>query len=156
MIHNDLHVDEFLTFHLAEQLFGVSVLQVNDVLGPQRITRMPLAPPSISGVMNLRGKIVTAVDVRCCLNQKPRDDGGAGMSVVVEENGELFSLIIDAVRDVLSIDRSQLEAVPATLDPAWQSVASNIHKLPDSLLVILDVQQLLRMARDNPEKQGEA
>lgn len=151
-----VQIDEFLTFHLADQLFGVSVQQVSDVLGPQRITRMPLAPPSVSGVMNLRGRIVTAIDVRRCLDQPPREEDGKGMSVVVEENGELFSLIIDSVRDVLSIDRACLESVPATLDPAWQSVASHIHKLEDRLLVILDVRQLLQMAKDNTETAGEA
>ena len=147
-------VDEFLTFHLADQLFGVSVLQVNDVLGYQKITRMPLSPPSISGVMNLRGRIVTAIDVRCCLGQKPRETETSTMSVVIEENGELFSLIIDSVRDVLPITRGSLEPVPATLDSDWQSVASSIYKLEDELLVILDVQQLLEMARDITVVQG--
>jgi purine-binding chemotaxis protein CheW len=153
---NGVHVNEFLTFNLADQIFGVSVLQVNDVLGPQRITRMPLAPPAISGVMNLRGRIVTAVDVRRCLGQKARDEGATSMSVVVEENGELFSLIIDSVRDVLSISQEQMESIPATLDPAWQSVASSIHKLEDRLVVILDVRQLLQMTKTNTVTQGEA
>ena len=153
---SNVHVNEFLTFNLADQIFGVSVLQVNDVLGPQRITRMPLAPPSIAGVMNLRGRIVTAVDVRRCLDQKPRENADESMSVVVEENGELFSLIIDSVRDVLSIGQDQMESVPATLDPAWQAVASSIHKLENRLVVILDVNQLLQMAKTNSVTQGEA
>ncbi len=145
--NRDVH--EFLTFTLADQLFGVSVLQVNDVLSSQKITRAPLSPYSIAGIMNLRGRIVTAIDVRRCLGQNPRAEGEESMSVVIEQGGELFSLIIDAVGDVLTLNPGSLEKVPATLSPAWRSVASSIHKLQDKLLVILDVKQLLEMAKLN-------
>jgi purine-binding chemotaxis protein CheW len=137
---------QLLTFNLAGQLFGVPVLQVNDVLGPQRITKTPLAPAAIAGVMNLRGRIVTAVDVRRCLGQPPREKDSSDMSVVVDQNGELFSLIIDSVGDVLQLSEDTHETVPATLDPAWRSVSSGIHKLKDKILVVLDVGQLLRIA----------
>lgn len=137
---------QLLTFTLANQLFGVPVLQVNDVLGPQQITHTPLAPPAIAGVMNLRGRIVTAIDVRCCLNQAQRGEQEKNMSVVVDHNGELFSLMIDSVGDVLHLSEETYENTPATLDPAWRSVSSGIHKLKDKILVILDVKQLLTMA----------
>ncbi len=138
---------EFLTFVLAGQMFGVSVLQVNDVLAPQRITRAPLSQPSVAGIMNLRGRIVTAIDVRNCLGQPPRGERDAGMSVVIERNNELFSLIIDTVGDVLSLAADSLEEVPPTLDAAWRAVASHIHKLEDRLLVILDTDRLLEAAK---------
>lgn len=137
---------QLLTFTLANQLFGVPVLQVNDVLGPQKITRSPLAPPAVAGVMNLRGRIVTAIDVRRCLGQEPRAEGMNSMSVVVDQDGELFSLMIDSVGDVLQLSQDTFENAPATLDAAWRSVSSGIHKLQDKILVILDVGQLLRMA----------
>ena len=146
----DHTVHEFLTFMLADQLFGVSVLQVNDVLSSQKITRAPLSSDAIAGIMTLRGRIVTAIDVRRCLGQAPRAEGQESMSVVIEQGGELFSLIIDAVGDVLTLSPDSLEKVPATLSPAWRSVASNIHKLQDKLLVILDVKQLLEMAKISP------
>ncbi len=139
--------EQLLTFLLAEQMFGVPVLQVNDVLGPQKITRTPLAPPSVSGVMNLRGKIVTAIDVRRCLHQPPRAKDKASMSVVVNQNNELFSLMIDSVGDVLSLSGETYEKVPETLNPSWRSVASGIHKLEDKILVVLNVAQLLQLAR---------
>ena len=138
--------DQLLTFMLADQLFGVPVLQVNDVLGPQKMTLAPLAPASIAGVMNLRGRIVTAIDVRNCLGQPPRAKDAKSMSVVVDQGGELFSLMIDSVGDVLMLSKETFENVPATLNPAWRNVSSGIHKLKDHILVILDVSQLLKLA----------
>lgn len=138
--------DQLLTFTLANQIFGVPVLQVNDVLGPQKITRTPLAPPAVAGVMNLRGRIVTAIDVRKCLGQDAHDDGRKSMSVVVDQDGELFSLMIDSVGDVLQLSQESYEDIPPTLDDAWRSISSGIHKLQDKILVILDVRQLLRLA----------
>ncbi len=138
--------DQLLTFMLAGQLFGVPVLQVNDVLGPQKITKTPLAPPAVAGIMNLRGRIVTSIDVRNCLGQAPREAGQANMSVVVDQDGELFSLMIDSVGDVLALSQSTFENVPATLDASWRSVSSGIHKLQDKILVVLDVRQLLSLA----------
>lgn len=138
---------EFLTFNIGEQMFGVPVLQVNDVLAPQRITRAPLAPPAIAGIMNLRGRIVTAIDVRNCLGQPRPDSGETGMGVVIERNSELFSLIIDRVGDVLSLPAASLEDIPPTLDGAWRAVASCIHKLENELLVILDTDRLLEAAK---------
>ncbi len=143
--------DQLLTFMLCEQMFGVPVLQVNDVLGPQKITRTPLAPPAVAGVMNLRGRIVTAIDVRRCLSQPAREEGESNMSVVVDQDGELFSLMIDSVGDVLELGQNTFENAPATLDAAWRSVSSGIHKLQGKILVILDVKQLLRMAGGKAE-----
>lgn len=137
--------NQLLTFMLAGQMFGVPVLQVNDILGPQKITRMPLAPPAVAGAMNLRGHIVTAIDVRKCLKQPPRDDSEEPTSVVVNHDGELFSLMIDSVGDVLQLSEETYESVPATLDEAWRSVSSGIHKLKDKILVILNVEQLLNI-----------
>lgn len=146
MTHPHPASEQLLTFTLAEQLFGVSVLQVNDVLGPQKITRTPLSSPAIAGVMNLRGRIVTAIDVRSCLRQPQRPPEAVNKSVVVEQKGELFSLIIDEVGDVLSLSKDSFEPVPETLDATWRGVAAGIHKLQDRILVVLDVGQLLHTA----------
>ncbi len=138
--------EQFLSFTLAGQMFGVPILQVNDVLGPHKITRAPLAPPAVAGVMNLRGRIVTAIDVRKCLGQPARTADESHMGVVIDSKGELFSLMIDKVGDVLSLAPDTFEAVPATLDATWRGVSSGIHKLKDSILLVLDVGQLLRLA----------
>jgi len=135
---------DFLTIYIADQIFGIPVLQVQDVLGEQRVTRVPLAPPAIAGSLNLRGRIVTAIDVRTCLGLPAREKAdGQVMSVVVENQGELYSLNIDKVGDVLSLPTKDYEQSPATLDPTWRSVSQGIYRLKDRLLVVLDVPKLL-------------
>src|SRR4051794_12660711 len=87
-------VSDFVTFTVAGQLFGIPVLQVHDVLGPQSITRVPLAPPEIAGSLNLRGRIVTAIDLRRRLGLEPPADPRQAMSVVVELGSQSYSLMV--------------------------------------------------------------
>lgn len=135
--------NDFLTIRIDNQLFGVPVLQVQDVLGIQKVTHIPLAPPEIAGVLNLRGRIVTAIDVRKRLGLDERQNSEDNMSVVVEHEEELYSLIIDEVGDVLNMDSENYESTPATLDPVWREVSQGIFRLESELLVILDVSKLL-------------
>src|SRR5215813_314004 len=86
---------DYVTMSIADQLFGIPVLKVQDVLGPQTITRVPLAPPEVAGSLNLRGRIVTAIDVRLRLGLEPRANQKPSMSVVVEHDGELYSVLVD-------------------------------------------------------------
>lgn len=134
---------DFLTIFIAGQIFGIPVLQVQDVLGAQRVTRIPLATPEVAGSLNLRGRIVTAIDVRCRLGLPRRETSQREMSVVVELEGELYSLIIDEVGDVMSLDSENFEGTPATLDPVWRNVSAGIYRLEKQLLVVLDVPKLL-------------
>lgn len=134
---------EFLTIYINNQMFGIPILQVQDVLGQLTVAKIPLAPPSIAGALNLRGRIVTAINVRECLGLAPLQSGKDIMSVVVENDGELYSLIIDQVGDVLSLSDEDYENTPATLDPAWRSVSLGIYRLEQKLLVVLDVPKLL-------------
>lgn len=140
---------EFVTMWVADQLFGIRVLEVQDVLGAQRIARIPLAAPEIAGSLNLRGRIVTAIDVRERLNLPHRADGTKTMSVVVEHKGELYSLIVDKVGEVLSLPAADFEKNPATLDPRWQEVSNGIYRLKETLLIVLDVARLLRFGTDS-------
>ncbi len=135
----------YVTMSIANQMFGVPVLKVQDVLGPQNIARVPLAPPEILGSLNLRGRIVTAVDVRIRLGLPPRPANEQGMSVVVEHNLELYSLIVDKVGEVLSLVDADFEKNPATLDSRWQEVSDGIFRLKDTLLIVLNVPRLLRL-----------
>lgn len=134
--------DEILTVYIADQQFGIPLTQIQDVIRPQNITPVPLSTQEIEGALNLRGRIVTAVDVRKRLNL-PLVDNKKRMSVVVEHDGELFSLLIDKVADVLRLDKSRFDKVPSTLDPTWQDVALGIFRLEDDLLIVLDVSKLL-------------
>ena len=134
---------DFLTIFINGQMFGIPILQVQDVLGQQKVTKIPLSPPQVSGALNLRGRIVTAIDVRTCLGLPATDDTSKRMSVVVENDHELYSLTIDQVGDVLSLYDDDYESTPATLDPAWRSVSLGIYRLSGKLLIILDVPKLL-------------
>ncbi|HWA41677.1 MAG TPA: chemotaxis protein CheW [Hypericibacter adhaerens] len=138
---------DFVSFTVAGQLFGIPVLKVQDVLGPQRITRIPLAPREVAGSLNLRGRIVTAIDLRLRLGLDRRDKGQTSMSIVVEHHGELYSLIVDSVGEVLSLDAASYERNPPTLDPRWRDFSDGIYRLNGSLLVVLDVSQLLQFAK---------
>ena len=135
----------FVTMMIAGQSFGIRVLKVQDVLGPQRIAPVPLAPAEVLGALNLRGRIVTAIDVRTRLGLPPRDDGTQGMSVVVDHDGELYSLVVDKVGEVMSLPAADYEKNPATLDPRWQSVSEGVYRLQGSLLIVLDVAGFLRV-----------
>jgi len=134
---------EFVTVEIAGQRFGIPVLTVQDVLGPCRITRIPLSPPEVAGALNLRGRIVTAIDMRTRLGLARRDGSEPGMNVVIDRGSELYSLIVDTVGEVLSLSMSDYERNPATLDPKWASVSDGIFRLDDGLLVVLDVDRLL-------------
>lgn len=133
----------YVTLMVADQLFGVPIHSVQDVLGPQRINRIPLAPVEVAGSLNLRGRIVTAIDLRRRMGLPERASGQSGMSVVVDHNGELYSLIMDAAGEVMSLPASAFEPNPATLDPLWQDVTSGIYQLDGRLLVILEIERLL-------------
>jgi purine-binding chemotaxis protein CheW len=135
--------NDFVTMSVAGQLFGIPVLTVQDVLGPQRITRVPLAPREIAGSLNLRGRIVTAIDFRTRMGLAPRPPGEEGMNVVVEVAGELYSLLVDSVGEVLSPAPDDFEHTPATLDPMWRQIAAGMYRLDDQLMIVADVAKLL-------------
>jgi purine-binding chemotaxis protein CheW len=138
--------NEFVTFRLAKQLLGIPVLSVHDVLKQQVITRTPLAPDWIAGVLNLRGRIVTAIDLRRRLELPARTQtDGKGMSIVIEHRGEPYSLLIDQIGEVLMLDDDVFERNPVTLDPMWRQISAGIYRLKDELMVILDVHQLLEI-----------
>ena len=133
---------EFVTITVGNQLCGIDVLKVQDVLGPQKITPVPLAPPEVSGLLNLRGRIVTAMDVRLRLGLPPRESKAA-MSIVAEHEGELYSLMVDSVGEVLALKGADWERNPPTLDPKFREYSLGIYRLEDGLLVVLDVNRLL-------------
>ncbi|WP_431303719.1 chemotaxis protein CheW [Sediminicoccus sp. BL-A-41-H5] len=134
-----------LTLTVAGQPCAVPVLAVRDVLGAQAITRIPLAPREVAGSLNLRGRIVTAVDLRGRLGLPARAPGEVAMSVVVEVGGELYSLLADQVGEVLTLNPEERAPNPPTLDPSWKEFSLGVHRREDHLLVLLDVEQLLAL-----------
>jgi purine-binding chemotaxis protein CheW len=134
---------DYVTMSIGGQLFGIPVLKVQDVLGTQTITRVPLAPVEVAGSLNLRGRIVTAVDVRLRLGLPKRENDKTAMSVVVEHDGELYSLLVDSVGEVLSLEARDYQRNPPTLNPRLREFSDGIYRLNDSLLVVLSVSSLL-------------
>lgn len=139
----------FVTLTLADQLCGVPVQGVRDILSEQAITRIPLAPPEIAGSLNLRGRIVTAIDLRCRLKLPPAPAGQPRMSVVAEQGGELYALLVDQVSEVMTLRSSSFERNPPTLPPEWAAYSDGIFRLDGKLLVVLDVARLLAVGEAN-------
>lgn len=171
----DDNVREFVTFNIAGQLFGIPVLIVQDILLPEKIASIPLAPPEVRGSINLRGRIVTVIDVRVRLGLERRAISKAAeqaklaeasgdsdsdsdvvvaepvqakvrnhmMGVTVEQHNELYTLLVDSVGDVISLNKKSYEGNPGTLDPLWREFASGVYRLDTDLMVVLDVERLL-------------
>jgi len=134
---------EFVTFMIADQLFGIPVLKVQDVLSSYQITRIPLAPPEVIGSLNLRGRVVTAICMRARLGLPKRTESGDNMSIVAEHEGELYSLVVDAVGEVLALSAKTFDRNPPTLSAKFRTVSDGIYRLDEQLLVVLDVTRLL-------------
>jgi purine-binding chemotaxis protein CheW len=134
---------DFVTVYIGEQLFGIPISLVQDVFQPQRITPVPLSHPDIAGVLNLRGRIVTAIDCRSRLGLTPRGGQGPRMAVGIEHQSESYGLVIDKVGEVLSLSTEHFETNPANMDPKWRGVSKGVYRLDGKLLVVLDVASLL-------------
>jgi purine-binding chemotaxis protein CheW len=135
---------EFVTLHIADQLFGVQVGDIHDVFALQQLTPVPGAGEEIAGILNLRGRIVTAIDARARLGLPKRPNGYAGMMAVgVERDGEAFGILVDTVGDVLRLEDSRFEPNPVNLDAHWQSVSKGVYRLDGSLLITLDIARIL-------------
>lgn len=138
---------DFITVQIAGQMFGIPVSMVQDVFIPQSMTRVPLAPREIAGILNLRGRIVTAIDVRQCLGLGAREGTSAAMAVGIEKDGEAYGLVIDSVGEVLSLNLEDCEQNPANLDPRWRQISRGVYRLDGNLLVVLDVDHILDFGR---------
>ncbi len=135
-----------VSLQVGGQLCGLPVQAVRDVLGPQTITRVPLASPEIAGNLNLRGRIVTTIDLRKRLNLAISGDTGPAMSVVTEHGPELYALLVDRVLEVVSVAERRLAPLPPTLAAGWSRFGTGVYQLPEGLLIMLDVGRLLALA----------
>jgi purine-binding chemotaxis protein CheW len=134
---------EFVTVVIGDQLFGLPIGRVQDVFSPDRLTRVPLASPEVAGVLNLRGRIVTAIDMRIRLGLPPGDAGRPPMAVGIDHQGEAYGLLIDQVGEVMKLSASSREPNPANLDPRWAKISDGVHRLDGQLLVVLSVENVL-------------
>jgi purine-binding chemotaxis protein CheW len=132
-MHNEIEFAEFVTFTIAGQIFGLPIARVQDVFKPALITRVPLAAPEIAGVLNLRGRIVTTIDMRRRLGVKRRDEGEAPMAIGIEASGESYGLLVDAVGEVLRLPVSDREANPISLDSGLAALSAGVYRKVSSL-----------------------
>ncbi len=136
---------QFSTFFVDQLFFGVDVLRVQEVLRAQQMTCVPQAPDVIEGLINLRGQIVTALDMRRRLSLPPRDNERTAMNVVVRTDEGAVSLLVDEIGDVVEVDSSSFERPPDNLEPAIRDLVRGIHKLKGRLLLVLDIGQTLNL-----------
>jgi purine-binding chemotaxis protein CheW len=132
---------QFCTFFLKGQFFGVPVQQVQEVIRYQEMTRVPLVPQVIRGLINLRGQIVMAVDLRHRLGIEPRADSELPMNVVVRTEDGAVSLLVDEIGDVLEVEDDCFEHPPETLQAQARELVHGVYKLRDHLLLELDIKR---------------
>ena len=138
-------VAEYVTVLIGGQLFGMPISRVQDVFMPERVTRVPLSSSEIAGVLNLRGRIVTVIDMRARLGLPKADDGKPPMAVGVDLRGESYGLLIDHIGEVLRLAEEGREENPVNLDPRMAKFAGGVHRLDGQRMVALDVDRVLEL-----------
>jgi purine-binding chemotaxis protein CheW len=136
---------QFSTFIVDHLLFGVGVEKVQEVIRYQEMTRVPLAPPVVKGLINLRGQIVTAVDLRRRLGLRERPATDLPMNVVIRHEDGAVSLLVDEIGDVLEVEDEAFELPPGTLAGEARELIRGVYKLRDTLLITLDTDKMLNL-----------
>ena len=146
MDENTEILSEYVTAVVGGQRFGLPILRVQDVFVPEHLTLVPLAPPDVAGLINLRGRIVTLIDLRSRLGlgAAPASDEPL-MAIGIEWRGESYGLLVDSVGEVLKLDDKRRETNPVNLDPRLAELSTGIHRLEDQLLVLIDVDRVLNL-----------
>lgn len=148
VMNDNLRLTDYVTFTTAGQLFGLPIERVQEVFRPSRITRVPLAGAQIAGVLNLRGRIVTAIDMRKRLELDARGEGEAPMAIGIESGNESFGLLVDVLGEVLKLADGEREPNPVNLDRKLSRVSAGVFRLDGQLMVVLDVDCVLDLAAE--------
>ena len=144
---------QYCTFYLGEHFFGVEVEKVQEILRYQKVTNLPLAPRTIEGLINLRGQIVTAIDLRRVLELPDRDQGHLPINVIVRTEGGETSLLVDEIGDVQESGEESFEEVPETLQGVARELVRGVHKLEGHLLLILDTEKTVNVSAGKSDGQ---
>jgi purine-binding chemotaxis protein CheW len=134
---------QYCTFRCERYLFGIDVLQVQEIMRQLRSTRVPLAPPVVIGLINLRGQLVTAFDLRRRLDLPPRDNGSSPVNVVIRRVDGAVALQVDEIGDVVDVSEDCYEKTPETVQGVARDFISGVYKLKDRLLLILDTAKVV-------------
>jgi purine-binding chemotaxis protein CheW len=135
----------FSTFFVADLFFGIEVRSVREVMGHQEMTNVPLAPPVIEGLINLRGQIITALDMRRRLSLPSRPPEVTAMNVAVRSDEGAVSLLVDEIGDVLEVPREAFEEVPDNVLRDFRDLIKGLYQLDGLLLLALNVDRVLHI-----------
>ena len=136
---------EYVTATIGGQLFGLPIAGVQDVFVPDRLTSVPLAPPEIAGVLNVRGRILTIIDMRRRLELEALEESSRTLVVGIEHKGESYGLLIDRVGEVLKLPARSFEDNPINFDRTLAQVSAGVHRLDGKLMVVLDLDHVLEL-----------
>ncbi len=138
----------YCTFFLDDLFLGIDVLKVQEILLYQEMTPVPLAHPVISGLINLRGQVVTAMDLRLRLGLSERDPEQLPMNVIVQTKGDTVSLLVDEIGDVVEVDDSAFEPPPETIKGTIRNLIDGVYKLDGQLLLVVDAERTMDLSVD--------
>ena len=151
-VHNDNEdVTRILIVSIGDHYFGTAIHEIHNVIQRQKTTPVPLTQNSIIGLLNLRGHIVTEVDMATALNIPSSENARKKYSIVIGQKGELYSLAIDDIGDVIDAQMSTIEPIPETVDRSWISLSKGVIRLPDHLIIILDLEALITKLTQNAQ-----
>lgn len=131
-------------FKIGNGLYAISVLDVQEVIKPQLVTPVPLAPNYINGLINLRGQIVTSISLRTLFGL-PESHREEFMNIIVRSGESLYALVVDEILDVIDVEEKSFEKTPDTLDEKIKNFINGVYKLDSNLLILLDLQKILNI-----------
>ncbi|MDD0854206.1 chemotaxis protein CheW [Halobacteriovorax sp. GB3] len=136
-------LEQLCGFKIGNGHYAISVLEVQEVIKPQHLTPVPLAPDYVKGLINLRGQIVTSISLRTLFGLPEKENEQEHMNIIVRSADSLYSLIVDEILDVMDIDKSTFETTPETLNPKIKKYISGVYKQDRNLLILLDFEKIL-------------
>lgn len=140
---------QLCTFYVDDLFFGIDVLKVQEVLKYQEMTEVPLSPSIISGLINLRGQVVTAMDLRPRMGLSERGNDSLPMNVIIRSGDDTVSLLVDEIGDVVEPDETAFEPPPETINVSIRECITGMYKLDGQLLLVMDSERILNLAAKN-------
>jgi len=134
--------NQILTLYVDDKPFALSVDEIQDVLVTPKITNVPLSGEAVIGLLNLRGRIVTALDLGFLLGLRPTVTQESNMSIIMESQGDLFSIVVDRVGEVLDFQKENFNKSPSNLDEKWRNLSNGIYNQKDNLFILLNEEKL--------------
>lgn len=136
-------------FKIKGDCYAISVLDVQEVIKPHSLTKVPLSPPYVKGLINLRGQIVTSISLRKLFGMDDREEGEEHMNIIVRNGDSLYALMVDEILDVIDVHEGSFEKIPETISEKIRKYIKGVYKLSDSLLILLDLEKVLTVDVNN-------